>query len=71
MKRCCACTASFGLAAESATPYFSSLPSTPFLVLGEICLISGWPALMCSIGELVALELVLALHRVGAGARHG
>ncbi len=51
MKRCCACTASLGLAAESATPYFSSLPSTPLVVLGEICLISGWPALMCSMAS--------------------
>ncbi len=51
MKRCCACTASFGLAAESATPYFNSLPSTPLVVLGEIFLISSWPLLMCSIAS--------------------
>jgi hypothetical protein len=51
MKRCSACTASFGFAAESATPYLSSLPSTPVLVLGEIFLISSWPLLMCSIAS--------------------
>jgi hypothetical protein len=51
MKRCCACTASFGFAAESATPNFSSLPSTPLLVFGEIFLISSWPLLMCSIAS--------------------
>jgi hypothetical protein len=39
MKRCCACTASFGLAAESATTVFTSLPSTPLVVFGEIFLI--------------------------------
>jgi hypothetical protein len=48
MKRCCACTASFGLAAESATPSFSCLPSTPFLVFGEIFWTSSLPSLMCS-----------------------
>jgi len=30
-----------GLAAESATPYFTSLPRTPFFVLGEIDLINS------------------------------
>ncbi len=48
MKRDCSCTAVFGFASESATPYLSCLPSTPFVVRGEICLISGSPVLMCS-----------------------
>ena len=43
MKRCCSCTALFGLAPLSATTNFTSLPSTPLVVLGEIFLISSWP----------------------------
>src|SRR5581483_11952206 len=35
MKRCCASTALFGFAAESATTSFTSLPSTPLVVFGE------------------------------------
>ena len=47
------------------------LPSTPLLTFGAIFFISSWSVLMCSTASCHALELVLALHRVGAGARHG
>ena len=71
MKVCCSCTALFGLAPESATTSFTSLPSTPLVILGAIFLISSWPSLMCSTASCHAFEFVFALHRIGAGARHG
>ena len=45
------CTAVFGLASLSAIPYFTSLPSTPFLMFGEIFCMSSLPAFRCSIAS--------------------
>ena len=51
MKRVWACTAVLGFASLSATPCLTSLPSTPFLVCGEIFLIRSLPSLRCSIAS--------------------
>jgi ABC-type branched-subunit amino acid transport system substrate-binding protein len=51
MKRVAAWTAVLGLVSASATPNFTVLPSTPFLVSGEIFFISGAPAFSCSMAS--------------------
>ena len=52
MKREATCTAVLGFASSSATPNFTSLPRTPFVVCGEIFLISGSPLFRCSMARV-------------------
>ena len=70
MKVCCSCTAWFGLAAGVGDDELHLLAEHAFGDFGRDLLDQIVAAVDVLDGELHALEFVLALHRVGAGARH-
>ncbi len=71
MKVCCSCTALFGLARRVGDDQLHLLAEHALGDLGRDLLDQRMAAVDVLDGELHALELVFALHRIGAGARHG
>ena len=70
MKTCCSCTALFGLAAEVGDDQLHLLAEHALGHLGRDLLDEIIALIEVFDGKLHALEFILALHGVGACARH-